>query len=259
MTRTVMLTPDQRKRVRDVPGLAERIVKRVVKVFGQIRPRGEMLLSAHYGIALAAQSFDEVVLAAKSEGGPPPTFEGYAFTKGIWTVLDDGRADGRQRARIAAGRCAAVEYLRFEHRPRREADAFATDEEMLAELGAFKAGLVVAYLRGVAGTPLATGGEDEMNDRIDAGRTAEKLQKTYEGLGPEQIELLDCETEADFKALAPKWGTSWWTLGRARNKLVKVVGARLAGQNVDASSAWDDGVWSAVRDRKRSATDPVAP
>jgi hypothetical protein len=87
------------------------------------------------------------------------------------------------------------------------------------------------------------GGEDDMVALLDASRAAAALKQVYDCLRPEQIELLSCESEADLKALAPKWGKSWWTLGRGRAKLLELVGARLAGQRVDAMPAWDDEVW----------------
>jgi hypothetical protein len=241
MSETVKLTPDQKALVRGCPGLAERAAREATKRFGPIKPMAVMVRSAHLGIALAARTFDE------TRG---PTFEDWAFQKAVWTIVDDARAERRQADQIAAGRCAAIEYLRFEHRDPRDEDAYATEQEDRAELNAYKAGVLAAYLRGIAVTPLSSGGEDEMNERIDATRTATALSKVYEGLRPEQLELLACESEADLQALAPRWGKSWWTLGRARSKLLKIVGARLAGQAMEAMPAWDDEVWGAVTGAK---------
>ncbi len=253
MSETVKLTPDQKKWVRSVPGLAERVALEATRRFGSIKPMDAMVRSAHYGIALAARTFDP------TRG---PTFEEWASLKALWTIVDDARAERRQADRIAAGRCAAIEFLRFEHRPLRDEDAYATEQEDRAELNAYKAGVVAAYLRGIAVTPFSAGGEDEMNERIDATRTATALSKVYEGLRPEQLELLACETEAELQALAPKWGKSWWTLGRARAQLQKLIGARLVGQNVEAMPAWDDEVWRrllSVSDGQATTSEPALP
>jgi hypothetical protein len=234
---TVKLTSDQKKLVRGVPGLAERVARDATKRFGPIKPMEVMVRSAHYGIALAAQTFDE---ARDLE------FVEWAYLKALWTIVDDARAERRQEDQIAAARCAVIEFLRFEHRAPRDEDAYATEEEDRAELDRYKAGVIAAYLKGIAVMPLAAGGEDEMISRVDATRSATALSKAYEGFRPDQLELLACECEADLQALAPKWGRSWWTLGRARSKLLKLVGARLAGQKVDQMPAWDDEVWAAA-------------
>ena len=238
MTSTVKLTAEQKKLVRGVPGLAERAARDAMKRFGPILPMEEMIRSAHYGIAVAAQSFDTTRGIA---------FEQWAYLKAQWTIVDDARTERRQSAQIAAGRCAVIELLRFEHRAPRDEDAHATDPERRAELQGYKGAVVAAFLRGVAALPLAAGGEDEMIARVDAARAATALSRAYEGLRPEQIELLACESEADLQALAPRWGKSWWTLQRARAKLIKVIGARLAGQEIDAMPAWDDEIWRALQ------------
>jgi hypothetical protein len=252
MRTIVKLTPDQKKLVRRYPGLAERVAQEAMRRFGPIKTMAEMVMSAHYGIARAAQSFDDT---------KDVEFEDWAALNALWTILDDARAEGRQADKIAAGRAAAIFYLRFEHRAARDEDAYLTEEEDRAELNSYKAGVVAGYLRGIAASPPSTGGEDEMITRIDATRTATALDKAHEGFRPEQLELLACESEADLKALELKWGKSWWTLGRMRNKLEKIVGARLRGQKVDANAAWDDDVWSALvstRGTRGLTEDPVA-
>jgi hypothetical protein len=237
MRATVKLTSDQKARVRAVPGLAERAAHEARKRFGSFVPLEEMVRSAHYGIALAALSFDEAVGTG---------FEQWAFFKALWTIVDDARTERRRAAGITAGRLAVIEFLRFEHAGPRDDDACTTEQQDRAELGRYKAGLLASYLKGLAVMPASAGGEDEMNARLDAARAAEKLDKVYEGLQPEQLQLLECESEADLKALGAAWGKSWWTLGRARNKLRKIIGARLLGQRMDEMPAWDDEVWAAV-------------
>jgi hypothetical protein len=237
MRTTVKLTSAQKKLVRSVPGLAERAARDATKRFGALQPLDVMERSAHYGIALAAQSFDP---------DTGPSFEQWAYLKAMATIMDDARSERRQADRIAAGRHAAMELLRFEHRASREEDAYATEQQDRSELNAYKAGVVAAFMRGLAGTPMAAGGEDEMISRIDATRAAEALHRVYEGFRPEQLELLACEGETDLKELAPKWRKSWWTLARARQKLLKVVGARLMGQNIEEMPAWDEEIWGAL-------------
>jgi hypothetical protein len=249
MRETVKLTLAQKALVRGVVGLAERAAREAMRRWGPIQPWEVLVRSAHYGIALAAESFDQ------SAG---PTFEQWAFQKALWTILDDSRTDRRQADPIAAARCAAMEYLRFEHRAPRDDDAYRTQEEDRAELNGYKAGLVAAILKGIAGTPTAAGGEDDMVARIDATRSAATLQRAYEGLGPEQLELMACECEADYQALAAKrGGKSWWTLQRAHAKLQKLVGARILGQSPGEMPAWNDEVWSAfVRADKGASAGP---
>ena len=253
MKDTVKLTSDQKKLVRSVLGLAERAAREAARRYGPIQPMDVMERSAHYGIALAAQSFDP-------DAGP--SFEQWAYFKAIATIVDDARSERRQADRIAAGRHAAMEFLRFEHRAPRDEDAFATEHQDRSELNAYKAGVVAAFVRGLAGTPLNAGGEDEMISRVDATRAAEALRHVYDGFRPEQLELLACDSEADLKELAPKWAKSWWTLGRARQKLLKIVGARLTGQNIEAMPAWDDDVWGALagsQNERSAASRPVVP
>ena len=237
MRRKVKLTRDQKDLVRSVPGLAERAARAVVKRFGLIRPFDVLVASAHYGIALAAENFD----AAAGK-----TFQEWAFWKAVRTILDDARADQRQRAHILAARLAAVEFMRHEHRPPRDDDATVPEEQLRGELDAYKAGLLASMLKGVAAVAPTVGGEDDMLTRIDAGRAAVALKEVCEDLRPEQRELLACNDEAALQALSEKWGKSWWTLGRARNKLLKVVGARLAGRGMVAMPDWDDDVWRVV-------------
>jgi hypothetical protein len=250
MNTVVKLTPEQKALVRGVPGLAERAARDVAKRFGQFRPMDEMVRSAHYGIAKAAQSFEH-------EMG---TFEEWAYWKAVWSVLDDARSDRRQTAVILAARVATFEFLRFCHRPPRDDDANNTEEQDRSELDGFEGGLVAAMLRGVALMPAATGGEDEMIARLDAARAATRFKSVLDELTPDQIALLNCKDEADLKELAPSWGRSWWTLARARAKLMQVVGARLLGKRLDAMPAWDDEVWRAIGGaRLVASTHAVAP
>jgi hypothetical protein len=244
----VLLTRDQKALARGVPGMAEKAARAVAKDFGAIRPFDEMVESAHYGIALAAQSFDPTIGKKYPE---------WAYFKAYNTILDDARAQGRQLAVLIAARRAGIEYLRHEHRAPRDEDAGAPEAELARELSAYKAGLVASMLEGVASMRAVIGdAEDEMNARIDAGRAAEALRRVHDGLDPEQVELLGCDGEADLKALAPKRGVSWWTLGRERNKLRKIVGARLLGLGVDAMPDWDHDVWRRVSARREAPGRP---
>jgi hypothetical protein len=174
----------------------------------------------------------------------------------VWTILDDARVDRRQRSVIAAGRVAAVEFLRFASRRPRDEDAHNTEEQDRSELAAFKGGVVAAFLQGMALEPTSAGGEDEMIERIDAAKAAGALKSVYLGFQPRQLELLRCECEADFKALAMKWGKSWWTVQRAKAKLQMVLGARLTGLGVDTMPAWDDEVWRMVASDLAGASSP---
>jgi hypothetical protein len=233
----VNLTQAKKDLIRSVKGVAERAVKAVVKHYGRIKPEPVMLEGAHYGVALAAESFD---------GEAGPKFEQWALMKAIWTILDECRREGRQTAPLEAARLAAVLHMAFEIREPRDEDAHAPREKVHDELKGRMAGLVTAFLEGLAGTPTSTGGEDEMVRHLDAKTTATKMLSAYEGLSPEQLEIMKCACEADYKKLAAERGVSWWTIQRAHSKLRKMVGARLLGMNLPADPDWDDEVWNDV-------------
>jgi hypothetical protein len=235
-TTTVKLTPDQKDLVRGVQGMAERAARDTMIEVGRIRPWDAMVRSAHYGIALAARDFDAGM----------GKWEDWAYHKACWTILDDAKIEGRQERKLLAARLAAREFLRYARQAPRDDDVHNTEQQDATALSDYMGGALAGYLEGVALMPTAAGSEDEMHARIDASRAAEKLKEVYGGLEPRQVELLRCASEADLKKLAEAWGKSWWTLARAKAKLQKVVGARLAGRDMNAMPSWDEEIWRSV-------------
>lgn len=237
---TMALSREQRSLVKSVPGLAERVAAKVQREYKLFAVSLEqMIQSAHYGVVLAASSYDPAY---------EQSFLVWASYKAMQTILDDLRTELRQRDQIMMGRLAALEVMSSEP-VAGEHDVMAHDDLKRRELNRYKASVLAGYLQGVAAWQPEGDREEELVQKLDAVKALSALRRIYDDLGPEHEELLRCINQQDLIALAERRGVSRWTLRREREKLQKVVGARLHAAHVREMPAWTEELWTAANNQ----------
>lgn len=223
----VKLTREQKALVTSAPGVAEKAAFTVLERVGPVGSFEQLVQSGHYGVALAAQSYD---------AGMGQPFLQWALFRAIHTILDDCRVERRQTMQLDLARIAVIEYLSHVPGIRRAETSYVPDEEGLrTRLDRYKAGVIGAFLEGLASVPAMTGGEDEVIEREDAILAARAIRQVHDELQPEQRALLRLKTDKELQDAAAAHTAagnpvSFWTLARQRGELREIVGARIAAR-----------------------------
>ena len=231
------LTPEQRGRFDDEPGLAEEAVAAALSAMGPARfrhlSRDELLSIASIGAMEAATTFDP------TRGD---TYRTWGFFAALHAVLEGAREEQRRYAKvIALIRASAMVYFA-------ETDVGVevgvdTEASVKEKLHGFTNPLLGLALAAVAAAKPETGGQDELIEREAAARAGDALREVLQDLTADERRMIELrfveeKTLAEVAAAMGVHARGYRTFVRRYHELLASLREGLSARGIREMPPW---------------------